>query len=103
MRNIYMPNSETWIFENESGILGFISMMDNEIGGLFVLPKNQTNGIGTKLVNFVSDFNDNLEVEVFERNIIGRAFYDKYGFILINNFNHEESGEKVLRLRKTLK
>ena len=100
MRKIYIPNSETWVYENDLGILGFISMIDNEIGGLFVLPQNQSTGIGTKLVNYVSKFNEKLEVEVFEKNEIGRAFYNKYGFNLIKEFTHDESEEKVLRLRK---
>ena len=98
MRNLYIPNSETWVYENESGVVGFISMIDNEIGGLFVLPKNHSLGIGTQLVNFVSKLYDTLEVEVFEKNKIGCAFYDKYGFTLIKEFNHKESGERVLRL-----
>ena len=100
MRNIYIPNSETWVYENDVGVVGFISMIDNEIGGLFVLPKNHSAGIGTKLVNFVNEFHDELEVEVFERNKIGRAFYDKFGFTLIKEFIHDETGEMVFRLRK---
>ena len=100
MREIYIPNSETWVYENDLGILGFISMIDNEIGGLFVLPQNQSTGIGTKLVNYVSKFNEKLEVEVFVKNEIGRAFYNKHGFNLIKEFTHDESEEKVLRLRK---
>ena len=50
-------------------------------------------------MNYVSEFHEKLEVEVFEKNEIGRAFYKKYGFKLIKEFTHEESGEKVLRLR----
>ena len=80
MRNIYIPNSETWVYEKNNSVIGFISMIDNEIGGLFVLPNNHSKGIGTKLVDFISKVHKELEVEVFEKNIIGRAFYDKYGF-----------------------
>ncbi len=100
MRKIYIPNSETWVYENDQGIVGFISMIDEEIGGLFVRPQNHFSGIGTKLVNYVSEFHEKLEVEVFEKNEIGRAFYNRYGFKLIKEFTHEESSEKVLRLRK---
>ena len=100
MRNLYIPNSDTWVYENDQGIIGFISMIDEEIGGLFVLPQNHSSGIGTKLVNYVSEFNEKLEVEVFEKNEIGRAFYNKYGFKLMKEFIHEESCEKVLRLKK---
>ena len=100
MRNLYMPNTETWVYEVEGEIIGFVSMMDNEIGGLFVLPDNMGKGIGRQLVDFVSKSHKVLEVEVFEKNEIGRAFYDKYGFQAIKEFIHEESGENVLRMRK---
>jgi len=100
MRNIYIPDSDTWVYENDFGVVGFISMIGEEIGGLFVLPECHSKGIGTKLVNFVSEFQDKLEVEVFKKNKIGRSFYDKYGFTLTKEFTHEQSGEKVLRLRK---
>lgn len=98
MRNIYIPNSETWVFEDNNVVVGFISMLGNEIGGLFVSPDNHFKGIGTQLVNFVKEFHNELEVEVFEKNTIGRAFYKKYGFTLIKQFHHTESGNDVLRL-----
>lgn len=99
MRDVYIPDSETWVYEENNKILGFISMMDNEIGGLFVLPYNQGKGIGTQLVNFIKPFHNSLEVEVFDKNSIGRAFYDKYGFKQIHNYFHSESNQEVLRLK----
>lgn len=100
MRTLYMPNSDTWVYEVEDEIKGFISMIDNEIGGLFVSPEFHSQGIGTKLVNFIGETHPTIEVEVFEKNIIGRAFYDKYGFEFLKQYYHEESGEEVLRLVK---
>ena len=100
MRNLYIPGSETWVYEKDAEIIGFISMIGNEIGGLFVMPDKQGNGIGTQLVNFICENHKNLEVEVFEKNKNGRAFYDQYGFNLLSEFTHEESGEKVLRMRR---
>ena len=99
MRNLYIPNSETWVFEENDSIVGFISMIENEIGGLFVLPDNHSKGIGTKLVDFIAKENKVLEVEVFEKNKIGNAFYNKYGFKLIKQYLHEESYNVVLRLQ----
>ena len=99
MTNIYIPNSETWVYEIENSIVGFISMLDNEIGGLFVLPNNHSKGIGTILVDFIKKEHAELEVEVFERNLIGRAFYDKYGFKRIKKYTHKQSGNEVLRLQ----
>lgn len=99
MRNLYIPNSQTWVYEDDNIVVGFISMAENEIGGLFVLPNHHSKGIGTQLVNFVKEFHDELEVEVFEKNPIGRAFYNKYGFQLIKQFIHKETGNTVLRLK----
>jgi putative acetyltransferase len=98
MREIYIPNSETWIFEENNSPIGFISMLDNEIGGLFVMPNHHFKGIGTQLVNFVKKLHNELEVEVFEKNLIGRSFYDKYGFKKINQYTHTETNNEVLRL-----
>lgn len=99
MRDMYVPGSETWVYEQNNNILGFISMMDNEIGGLFVLPNQHGKGIGTQLLNYIKPNYKNLEVEVFEKNNIGRRFYDKKGFKQTHNYFHEPSGQNVLRLK----
>lgn len=99
MREMYLPNSDTWVYEESNTIIGFISMMENEIGGLFVNPKNQSKGIGTSLVNHMKQFHKELEVEVFEQNKIGKPFYEKFGFKIINEYIHEETNHKVLRLK----
>ena len=101
MYEIYIPNSKTWVFEEDEIVVGFIGMMGNEIGGLFVYPQHQSKGIGTKLVGFISNKFDELEVEVFKKNKKGRAFYDKYGFKLMNEYVHEETGEGILRMKFT--
>ena len=99
MKEIYLPNAETWVFEENNIIIGFISMIGNEIGGLFVLPNQHSNGIGTKLVDFIGKIHTELEVEVFKDNKIGRAFYDKYGFKKIKEFLHEETKHDLIRMK----
>jgi len=99
MREMYIPDSETWVYEEEGHVIGFISMMGNEIGGLFVLPDHHSKGVGTQLLKYISDFHDELEVEVFKENKIGRAFYDKHGFEITKEFYHEESMKDVMRMK----
>ena len=101
MREMYIPNSETWVYEEEGTVIGFIGMMGNEIGGLFVLPDHHSKGVGWQLVDFISELHDELEVEVFKENKIGRAFYDKYGFKVIKKDLHRESGKEILRMKIT--
>jgi len=99
MQEMYLPNSNTWVYEESNTIVGFISMIDNEIGGLFVNPQNHSKGIGTSLVNYMKQFHKELEVEVFEQNKIGRPFYEKFGFKTINEYVYEQTNQKVLRMK----
>ena len=99
MHDIYIPNSETWVYEVDGEIIGFIGMIGNEIGGLFVSPNQHSKGTGTKLVNFIKEQHEVLEVEVFKKNKIGRGFYDKYGFKFMNEYFDEASNNEVLRLK----
>ena len=99
IRDVYIPNTSTWVYTDEYLILGFISMMGNEVGAIFVRPDHHGKGIGRQLMDFVSDFHEEMEVEVFERNSVGRAFYDKYGFELLEELVHKETNNKLLRLR----
>jgi len=98
MTALYIPNSKTWVYEENNKPIGFISMIDNEIGGLFVLPNHHSKGIGTKLVNFIKELHPVMEVEVFQKNKIGRSFYNKYGFKEIKQYYHTDSNNEVLRL-----
>ena len=98
LRDVYLPNAATWVYEDNHSVVGFISMLGNEIGGLFVLPDYHFKGIGTSLVDFVKEFYPELEVEVFEKNAIGRAFYEKYGFVQTKRYFHTESNSDMLRL-----
>lgn len=100
MQEKYLPNSNTWVYKESGNIVGFISMMENEIGGLFVHPDYHSKGIGTKLVNHISKFYMELEVEVFHLNKIGKPFYEKYGFEVFKEYIQEGTGQKVLRMRK---
>ncbi len=99
VREIYLPNTETWVYAEGAFLLGFISMMGNEVGALFVKPDCQGRGIGTGLMDHVAFLHEELEVEVFKKNTIGRAFYDKYGFKLLEQHTHEETGFDLLRMR----
>ncbi len=100
MTEKYLPDSDTWVYEESDKIIGFISMMGNEIGGLFVDPSCQSKGVGTSLVNYMEQFHKNLEVEVFQENKIGRPFYEKSGFTIIKEYYMEGANQTVLRMKR---
>ncbi len=96
---IYLPRAETWVFEKDGCVVGFVSLIEDEIGGIFVKPQLQGQGIGQELMDHACKLRSNLEVEVFEANSVGRRFYDKYGFKCINKYVCKETGFELLRLK----
>jgi len=96
--NLYLPNADTWVWETEGRVVGFIALLGNEIGGLFLAPKFHGQGIGRAMVDHARQLKGRLEVEVFQANTIGRTFYDKYGFQQISQSIHEATAQPVLRL-----
>jgi putative acetyltransferase len=40
-----------------------------------------------------------LEVEVFEKNLLARAFYARLGFELLHEKVHDQTGFEIMRLR----
>ena len=99
IRDVYIPNTETWVSTNKDVLDGFIAMMENEVGAIFVRPEKHGQGIGKNLMDFVCQFHKELEVEVFKDNKIGRAFYDKYGFKIIKEHLHKDTNRPLLRMK----
>ena len=79
----YLGEVEMWVAETEEKqILGFIGLIDNFIGGLFVDPAHHNQGIGTKLVLWARELKkEPLEVDVFLGNEGARKFYNKLDFL----------------------
>ena len=100
MKETYLPNSNTWVYEESNTVIGFISMKENEITGLFVHPNYHSKGIGTALINHINQFYKGLEVEVFNENKIGKSFYKKYGFKVFKEYLLGGTNLKVLRMEK---
>jgi len=97
--NVHLPNADTWVWESDGAVVGFISLLGNEVGAIFLDPKFHGAGIGRALMDHARDLHGELEVEVFTENVIGRAFYAKYGFELIQKKVHDQAGHEVMRLR----
>ncbi len=98
MRNIYLPNAETWVVEHDGNTVGFIAMIGTEIGGLFLDPAQQGKGLGRQMVDHVVALKGPLTVEVFKDNKIGLPFYERYGFVRTEEGMFEASGHSTLKM-----
>lgn len=98
MPNVYLPNAETWVLVFDQNPVGFISLMNDKIGALFLDPIFHGKGFGRALVDHVVKLKGSLSVEVFEKNKVGRRFYDLYGFVEVGRYCHEPTNEISLKL-----
>lgn len=99
IRNIYIPNTVTTVSEIDGNLVGFLTLMGNEVAALFVFPNFHRQGIARDLLDNVRQQFDEFEVDVFEANTLGRSFYDAYGFSPLSESIHEPTGFNVLRLK----
>lgn len=98
LKNKYLPTAETWVFEEEGEVVGFISLLGNAIGGLFVMPSSQGKGIGRQLIEYARTMKTNLSLQVFKENIKSRHFYEKCGFITTAESLHTPTGHVLLTM-----
>lgn len=95
----FLPIAETYVFERTGTVVGFLSLLGTEVGGLFVTPRYHRQGIGRALMDEARASRDHLELDVFEANVVGCAFYLQYGFGVVGERVDEATGLRVLRLR----
>jgi putative acetyltransferase len=98
IRTKWIPMAESWVSEVDSKIAGFISLIGNEVGAIFVHPDYQGQGIGRALMDHAASLRDDLVLDVFEENSIGRRFYDRYGFQFESKHLHDDTGRMQIRL-----
>lgn len=98
---LYLPNADTWVVEIDNNVVGFIALLGNEVGAVFLQPKYHGKKLGKIMMDKAQSLHGDLEVDVFENNSIGRNFYLRYGFKLIEEKINKPTGERVLRLKFT--
>lgn len=67
IRNVYLAFAETYVTEINGEVIGFIAMIDHEIGGLFLHPEHHGRGLGRAMVDHVRAKRQMLAVEVFKK------------------------------------
>ena len=89
----YLPFAEIYVYEENNLVVGHIALVEGAfIGGFFVDPKYQGKGIGNKLLEYVKNKYNILELHVFQKNIKTVEFYKKNGFIIVGEIKEGHLG-----------
>ena len=99
VKDVYIPIAETFVYEVNDEIKGFISIINNEfIGALFVDIDTQGNGIGRSLIDYAINKYKKLNLEVYKENKKSVDFYINRGFKIVKEQLNEDSkhGEYIM-------
>jgi len=89
----YLPIAKTFIYEEDSTIKGFISIIEGFfIGALFVAKESQKQGIGLQLINYCKGLYPKLELAAYVDNIGAIKFYKRCDFEIQAEQANEDSG-----------
>lgn len=103
IKKYYLPNTDSYVFEDKRQIKGFVSIIDEKyIGALFVMPKFQKMKIGSKLLNYVKKLHSELGLKVFLKNEAAIRFYKNNGFKIVGEQTDESTGEQELLMSWSL-
>ncbi|WP_372423175.1 GNAT family N-acetyltransferase [Salinarimonas chemoclinalis] len=81
VRDVYLPKAEIAVAEEDGRVVGFVALLGDIVGGLFVDPAWHGRGIGRALVLHAAERKGGLAVDVYEANTGARAFYRRLGFV----------------------
>ncbi|MDN3647472.1 GNAT family N-acetyltransferase [Reinekea marina] len=80
VRDEYLPLNQSYVYEKHRQILGFISLTQSHINGLFVSVDEQRKGIGSDLIEHAKERHEQLELYCFADNYKAQRFYFSQGF-----------------------
>lgn len=84
VKKYYLPNADSYVYEDKHKIKGFISIIDDKhIGALFIAPEYQHQKIGSKLIKYAKQRYSELSLKVYTKNTAALRFYQHHGFKII--------------------
>lgn len=97
VKKYYLPNADSYVYEDKHKIKGFISIIDDKhIGALFIAPEYQRQKIGSKLINYAKKIYSELSLKVYTKNVNALKFYQKHGFKIVVEQQDEGTKEDEL-------
>ncbi len=92
MRTLYLPMSEIYVFDKESGVAGFYALFETSLAAIFVANKWQGQGIGKQLLSHAKAQRAGLNLTVYQQNQASYQFYLSQGFTVVGEQVDEHTG-----------
>lgn len=96
MREIYLVQAETYVYETDGIIQGFLSLDEERVAALFVAPSMQGLGIGKKLLDKAKAIREKLSLTVYTENTRAVGFYEGCGLRQVAEQTDPHSGRQEL-------
>lgn len=99
MGHVYLPKTNTIVAVEANRILGFVSMIDDFLAAIFVLPESQGKGVGSSLLKMIKENHSTITLCVFKKNVHSLAFYQHQGFRILSEDIDKPTGESEYTMK----
>ncbi|MHC5653652.1 GNAT family N-acetyltransferase [Stappia sp. ICDLI1TA098] len=99
IEEVYLPEAETFVACIDGAPVGFLGLLGTFVGGLFVDPHRQGQGIGRALMAHGLQLRKELTLEVYALNTGACAFYRRLGFRETGRRPRDDNGLPLENLR----
>jgi len=96
IRHIFIPASETYVYESNGQVTGFFSLHEDTLAAIFVAPDCQGEGIGRRMMEKAKTLRARLSLEVYKENRRSVAFYRSCGFDEVEEKEDPHTGHRAL-------
>ncbi len=105
LAGLHSPAEDRWFFRErvftdcavwgalDATVVGFIAFREGWIDQLYVLPRWQGQGVGQALLKIAKKTWPSLDLWTFQRNVEARRFYERQGFIAIDQTDGSRNEE----------
>ncbi|MCP1728349.1 putative acetyltransferase [Natronospira proteinivora] len=100
MREVYIPGSETYVYDDGQSVKGFFSLYGNQLAALFVAPACQGQGMGRVLLERAKQLRRELTIDVYKENRKTIEFYKRSGFEAVTEKVCEHTGHWELVMKR---
>lgn len=95
IKGTLLQRRTTWIAKDQDKVVGFLSLLGDDIDQLYILPGYYRQGIGSKLLlRAMEESPKRLHLYTFQKNARARAFYESHGFRAIRFTDGSRNEEK---------